>query len=173
MVFEPMLALMLPYGACVVVSQAAPSASEPADLAEALLPEERALVSAMSPSQRWSFIGGRAALRAALLRLGISVGPILATARGAPRLPEGVVGSISHKGAIAVGLAARAEGYHIGVDLEILRPRRVDISSLVLTSEEAAEIASLPAPERHREVLLRFSLKEALYKAIDPFVQRY
>jgi 4'-phosphopantetheinyl transferase EntD len=42
-----------------------------------------------------------------------------------------------------------------------------------LTGRELAEIAHLSGEERGREVLLRFSAKEAVYKAIDPFVRRY
>jgi 4'-phosphopantetheinyl transferase EntD len=36
-----------------------------------------------------------------------------------------------------------------------------------------AEIAHLDVSDRAREVLLRFSAKEAIYKALDPFVRRY
>jgi enterobactin synthetase component D len=44
---------------------------------------------------------------------------------------------------------------------------------MVLTDEEVAEVAELEGPSVPREVLLRFSAKEALYKALDPFVHRY
>ena len=43
----------------------------------------------------------------------------------------------------------------------------------MLTEAEQAEIASLAERDRAREVTVRFSAKEAIYKAIDPFVRRY
>ena len=36
-----------------------------------------------------------------------------------------------------------------------------------------AAIAGLEGDERQRAILLRFSAKEAIYKALDPFVRRY
>jgi enterobactin synthetase component D len=41
------------------------------------------------------------------------------------------------------------------------------------SDDEQAEIASLEAHDRALEVKLRFSAKEAIYKALDPFVRRY
>jgi 4'-phosphopantetheinyl transferase EntD len=114
------------------------------------------------------------ALRLALERVGIEAPPVLIDDRGAPTLPQGVGGSISHKEELAVALVARETGGAcIGVDLEIDRPRTIDISSKVLTRGELHEVAHLAPAERDREVLLRFSAKEAIYKALDPFVRRY
>jgi 4'-phosphopantetheinyl transferase EntD len=84
-----------------------------------------------------------------------------------------VVGSISHKDTVAVGLAARARGDAIGVDVEIDRAPRTDIGRMILRDEERAEVDVLPPEERPLETLLRFSAKEALYKALDRYVARY
>ena len=46
-------------------------------------------------------------------------------------------------------------------------------STLEDPTEEAAEIASLEVGDRSRALLLRFSMKEAVYKALDPYVRRY
>jgi 4'-phosphopantetheinyl transferase EntD len=112
-------------------------------------------------------------MRCALAAAGVEAPAVLPDARGAPCLPAGVAGSITHKKDLAAALvAARSHGF-IGVDLEEDLPGSIDISSKVLTDGELAELAGLDAAARGREVLLRFSAKEALYKALDPFVQRF
>lgn len=137
-----------------------------------------------APSMRARhFAAGRLALGCALTRLGVAadqLGDLAATERGAPRTPTGTTGSISHKHDIAVALAAwRAIGpdhcgdWIVGVDLEARQPTRRDISARVLGADERARLSHLPEPERGLAVVLSFSIKEAIYKAIDPFVQRY
>ena len=79
------------------------------------------------------------------------------------------------KTATAVALVARDEprDVRVGVDIETDAPRATDIARMVLTEDEELELAPLSPAERSREVLLRFSAKEAVYKALDPFVRRY
>jgi enterobactin synthetase component D len=139
----------------------------------ALLPEERAHAATLGAVRRRTWMGGRIALRQALALEGIDAPPVLADGRGAPALPPGVAGSISHKEDMAVALVAREARAKLGVDVERDTPGKLDISKKVLTDEELAEVAKFGSAERAREVLLRFSAKEAIYKALDPFVQRY
>jgi enterobactin synthetase component D len=94
-------------------------------------------------------------------------------ARGAPDLPAHLVGSISHKDTVAVGLVAHARGDAVGVDVEIDRAPRTDIGRMILRDEERAEVEALSPDDRVLETLLRFSAKEALYKALDRYVGRY
>jgi enterobactin synthetase component D len=146
----------------------------------AVHPGEVAFVHASPAARRASFIGGRVALRTAIAALGdptsaASLSPILSTPRGAPALPPGFVGSISHKREIAVAIAARAEPTPrttIGIDVEVPRASRVDIAPRVLTPDERATLAALDPAAREAEVLFRFAAKEAIYKALDPWVQR-
>jgi phosphopantetheine--protein transferase-like protein len=107
---------------------------------------------------------------------------VVRTPRGAPRMPAGTIGSISHKRGLAVALVARpTEAAHtIGVDVEETPDardlERPDLAPRILTPLERHELASLAADDAlaYREaVRLRFALKEAVYKAIDPHVQRY
>lgn len=145
---------------------------------EALLarlhPEEAALASSWGDARVRTFVAGRLALRAALVELSTPAGePILRSARGAPQLGSSVRASISHKDEVAVALAAVGTSACVGVDVEILSASRSDISRHVLTERERAELSSLDEGMRRRELLVRFSLKEALYKALDPYVQRY
>ena len=112
-------------------------------------------------------------MRTALTLSGVDAPAVLPDARGAPALPGGVVGSVSHKDAIAVALVARGAA-PVGVDIELDAGPRQDLSSHVLTEAEAAELPPPANPvARAREVLLRFSAKEAIYKAVDPFVRRF
>jgi enterobactin synthetase component D len=150
---------------------------------QALAPDERSFVAKLAPARRPSWAAGRIALHEAFRDLGIEPGPILATPRGAPALPRDVAGSISHKRTLAVGLAARSDdGTTVGVDLENCPPAsapearaqaRPDIRLRVLTRDELARLEQVPAEARYRMVILHFSLKEALYKAIDPWVTRH
>jgi 4'-phosphopantetheinyl transferase EntD len=171
----------VPFGRLVGV--ALPAADDDAGvaaLALALAPEEAAHARGLARPRRATFVGGRVALRAALAELGLDaeaagpVGPILPTPRGAPALPGGVAGSIAHKPALAVALAARAaDGVTLGVDLEVDLPPRFDIAPRVLTEAERARVDALPTPARARAVLRAFAAKEAVYKAIDPWLGRY
>jgi enterobactin synthetase component D len=165
-------------------------------VAGALLhPEEAALVEAMPPARRDTFVAGRLAMRAAMgSALAEQVprkafAPILRTARGAPVLPHTVAGSVSHKHDAALALMAprgtlrSGAAMHVGVDLEhrptardiardIARP---SIARRILTAPELEALAAFDAdPLAQRErVILSFAIKEAVYKAIDPMVQRY
>lgn len=144
----------------------------------ALPAAEREHAGRLSATRRREFVAGRAALHAAI---GDHATPILADDRGAPALPAGWVGSISHKisphghpGAVAAAIAAPAGDGWIGVDLERAEPSRVDIARRVLTPRELAQLPEPGRdPERGREVALRFAIKEAIYKAIDPHLRRY
>jgi len=172
----------LPHGRCVGVR--VPGPNERVD-APHLAPEEIDFLGSLGPARRPTWIAGRVAMHAALLDLGLDGGPILATQRGAPELPAGVTGSISHKRTLAVALAAlRRDGLSLGVDIEpipavpasLTEPswdNRPDISSRVMTPEELAVLATVPDSLRRREIVLHFSIKEALYKAINPLIGRY
>jgi 4'-phosphopantetheinyl transferase EntD len=91
--------------------------------------------------------------------------PVLSNERGAPIVPAGMTGSISHKLARAAALIAMAEHGHVGVDLERAAPTKLDIAKRILTANEARVAGS--------ELLRVFAIKEAIYKAIDPIVRRY
>jgi enterobactin synthetase component D len=170
-VLDVALRLDLPHGHVVALS--IPD-SLPSTALDILLPGERALAQAMAPARQRTFVAGRLALRTALQDLGLPDGPLLTTDRGAPALAAGASGSISHKRTLAVALAAPARrGLQLGVDVEEDAPLRVDVSRRVLTSEEAAALAAGPPEARERAVLLRLSAKEAIYKALDPFVRRH
>jgi 4'-phosphopantetheinyl transferase EntD len=143
-----------------------------------LHPEERAHLEALGPARRGAFAAGRVALRLALGEIGLAAeAPLFWTPRGAPALPPGAAGSLSHKDDLALALVAarRTEDppFHLGVDLERREPGRIDVSGRVLTPAEHETLAAFPEPQRRSRVRLHFSLKESIYKAIDPFLGRF
>ena len=173
------LARGTPHGRLVGVALPAEDDTAAVDaLAGSLPPQEQAHARGLPPARRVTWVGGRVALRAALAELGVAAGPaagpILATPRGAPALPAGVMGSIAHKRTLAVALvAAAADDVTLGVDVELDRAPRVDISARVLTVAERRRVAALAAPARAAAVLRAFAAKEAVYKAIDPWLRRH
>lgn len=141
--------------------------------------DELSFTAMMTAHRRGAFLAGRRALRAALHEVApdIAAYPLLQTGRGAPRLPEGWTGSISHKRTRAIAMAAPSSGGLIGVDLEE-RPtardlERPSIASKILTAAERDAIGHLEAHAHRESTLVRFAIKEAIYKAIDPYVGRY
>ncbi len=164
---------MLEHGFCVGVHLPQDDGRLESLAEPVLAAEERACASVLPSRRRRTWLGGRVAMRVALARAGLEAPPVLADDRGAPILPQGIAGSITHKETLAAALVARESGARLGVDLEYDVPRTTDISSRILAADEAEEVAALDAASRGHEVLVRFSAKEALYKAIDPFVRRY
>ena len=82
-----------------------------------LHPLEWDLARGMSGERRDEFIGGRLALRRALSHLpSAHQHPLLPCAAGAPILPAGVTGSISHKAGLVVAIAADAAPVADGAD---------------------------------------------------------
>lgn len=128
------------------------------------------------------FVGGRIALRKSLQKLGaidLLKYPILTNSVGAPVLSDPYSArascSISHKGELAVGFVAAGGDYAVGVDIEKSQNKATDrLFNRILTSNEQRRIgtlvdANVPAEE---EVMLLFSFKEAIYKAIHPTLLR-
>ncbi len=145
-----------PHGRCVVVELA----DADVDAALARLPDaERARAADLTPTRRRDFVAGRTALHAL-------VGDVVieASDRGAP-IVSGWTCSISHKEPHAVALCSPAGDGFVGVDLEHARAPRIDIAARILTPSEPRAIG--PALTRV------FAMKEAIYKAVDPIVQRY
>jgi enterobactin synthetase component D len=145
----------------------------------ALHPAEREIAAGLSPLRQREWVAGRCALREALRREELlDAAPLLRDERGAPRVPAEALGSLSHKGDWAAALVARRkQGCSLGLDLEHTKGPRVDISRRILTAAELDELSRFQEQEglagRAAQLALRFSLKEAVYKAIDPWVRRY
>jgi len=135
--------------------------------------EARNAASMGSSARAAAFCGGRAALHSAMRACGIAhVGPIARAACGSPVLPPGVLASISHTHGLAaslVRLATPGALEAIGLDVEYsARTFAPRLGDRVLTESERAQVSAEAAlgSSPQAGVLLRFSLKEALYKAL-------
>ena len=163
-----------PHG--VLAAMHIPDSPDPVadEVLESLVPEETTFARTLRGYRQVEFSGGRLALRAACSQLGLTGRhPFLPNDRGAPILPKGYVGSISHKRDLALAMVARAGGGTLGIDLEDYGPPRPRIADRILTPGELEAIADLPPGKRWMMILLRFSIKESIYKALDPYVRRY
>lgn len=143
------------------------------EVLERLHPAEAELALQHRGYRQGQFVGGRLALRRACEQLGEQPPAILSSSRGAPVVGERLVGSVSHKRDLAIGMAARPTSGTLGVDIEDYGPPRLSVAESVLCPDELEQIASLPDDRRWIALLLRFSIKECIYKAIDPWVARY
>lgn len=135
--------------------------------------EVQAAASMASTSRAAAFCGGRAALHAAMRSCGFHHEVAIARAEsGAPVLPSDVLASISHTRGLAAAIVRPASpGAHeaIGLDVEqVGRAFAPRLSERVLTAAERQDVqaeVALGSPAQ-AGVLVRFSLKEALYKAL-------
>lgn len=135
---------------------------------DALHPDELAIARELRGVRQKTFVAGRLALGHALAEVGAPRVGITSDERGAPILPRGFVGSVSHKGDRAIALAA-VGGEHRGVDLELVKPIREGLAEMILTAEELARVGE----DRSFATLASFSVKESIYKAIAPTLRRY
>lgn len=159
-------------GRAVAVPVPAPDALPP--IAEwPIGPVERAHAAKFGPRRQNTWLAGRVALRAACRDLGVEPGPILPDDRRAPALPPTVSASLTHTDRWAVAWAAPADGRTRGIDLEDPTRGGLHLQHMLLTDPETAELAARPAARQKAELIRRFALKEAVYKAIDPRYRRY
>jgi len=162
-----------PFGTLVGVHLPQEQEDAPPGALEALHPLERELALSLAPRRRCEWIGGRLALRGAAAELGIELAPVLRGPRGEPLLPSGWSGSISHKRRLAVAVLAPGSDGTLGIDLEELLPERMAIRQKILRPEEEEQVQGLPEARRWDAVLARFAVKEAVYKALHPHVNRF
>lgn len=109
---------------------------------------------------------------------------ILKDKYGRPTIPSGFLGSISHKGNVGVALVAEDVSSDrdndsfqlmkgVGIDIEKASARKQRIEKRILTPNEINNLGGLEGISREEEVLLRFSLKESVYKAMHPLINHY
>lgn len=131
-------------------------------------PEERQAVARAVTKRQNEYFATRHLARLALAELEVTAGPILNNEDRSPRWPQGVVGSLTHTDTwcgVAVTkteLALRS----VGIDLERTGSVSPEVAKRILSERELRETTSA-------DVAVRFSAKEAYYKAIYPFVRRY
>ena len=126
------------------------------------------------PKRQTEYLAGRFCARAALQRLtGIPGVPAVGEDR-APQWPAGVVGSITHGDGRAAAVVGHAEAWRgLGLDTEIRlsAERALRLAGQILTPAEFGRLTGTPE-EQAWLISLTFSLKESLFKALYPLVQR-
>jgi 4'-phosphopantetheinyl transferase EntD len=163
----------LPHGIIAGVALPGDGAAVPGVVLDLLHPSERGVAEGMRGYRQCSFVGGRLAARAAMQGLGRSPAPVLPDPRGAPLAPDDLSVSISHKNHLAVAIVARSSLGSLGIDLEVLSPARPGIARRVLRPEELAAVEALPEDRQWTGTVVRFAIKEAIYKALAPRQKRY
>lgn len=171
--FAPAFRIALPFGLIAGVHLPPTSDPVPHPVLARLHPDERAFARSLGGFRQVQFVGGRLALGDLLGELGMRRVAVLPNAHGAPELAEGFVASVSHKQDLAVGLVARGHGVGIGVDLEDTDRNRPGVAARVLRAEELAVVQALQPGRQWVDTVVRFSVKESVYKALHPFLQRY
>lgn len=163
----------IPHG--IVVGVSLPQRDTPIaeNQIERLLPPEQAIYENLRGVRKAQFLGGRIAAHEALRILGQRPIPILTDSWGAPSSGNDYTVSISHKDDAAFALVARSRFGTIGLDYERIEPQRMQVASKVLTPEEMSDVLTLPEVNQWNSVLIRFSVKEAIYKALAPRLKRY
>ena len=118
------------------------------------------------------FLAGRLCARAALQQLGCLALPSSHGEHG-PRWPAGFCGSISHGKGMVGAICGRSDHWQsLGLDIEaaMALPQAERLAAQILTNTERQRFAQLPLAEL---ISLGFSLKEALYKALNPLTGRF
>lgn len=147
-----------------------------ADLPDArLFPEEEVVIARAVDKRRREFTTARACARSALQRLGIEPAPIVRGKGGAPRWPDGVVGSITHcSGYRACAVAFSRHMTSIGIDAEPNEEAPDGVIGTVTDHAERAHLADLAAADTGISWdRLLFSAKESVYKTWFPLTGRW
>lgn len=135
-----------------------------------LYPEELEVLSSKAVrKRRIEFCIGRAAAHSALSKISINNFPVLKGVHNEPLWPEGVVGSISHSGELAIAAVARKEeAAGIGMDIEMLDETiSEDIVRIICTSKET-DWVNRSVDRKLERLFMIFSAKESIFKAFFP-----
>ena len=150
-----------PYGTLVYASC---PGDVPDNVLQALHPAERRYASGLQGDRRREWIAGRYCLAVAIGKFTSRRNPVLPLRSGAPALPSGLRGSLSHKSFLTVALAAKSPA-KLGVDVEFSEHADVRLAGKVLTATEQARFAVVDGSLSSLFVVAHFALKEAIYKA--------
>lgn len=145
------------------------------DPSAVLYPEEAVVVARAVEKRRREFAAVRACARRAMEKLGVPPQPLLPGDRGAPRWPEGLVGSMTHcDGYCAAALVRAADLASVGIDAEPDEPLPPGVLAAVSLPGEAQRVRRLTSehPGIHWDRLL-FSAKESVYKAWFPLTGKW
>ncbi|MEV0598811.1 4'-phosphopantetheinyl transferase superfamily protein [Streptomyces sp. NPDC050315] len=139
-----------------------------------LYSQEASVVAAAVDKRQREFTTVRICARRALGTLGYPPVPLLPGTRGAPRWPDGVVGSMTHCDSYRAAAVARTDAVaSIGIDAEPNAPLPDGVLDVIALAEERDRLKRLQddIPEVHWDRLL-FSAKESVFKTWYPLTHR-
>ncbi|MFE6905758.1 4'-phosphopantetheinyl transferase family protein [Streptomyces erythrochromogenes] len=140
----------------------------------ALFPQEKAVIRRSNDKRRREFTTVRWCARHALERLGEAPHPLIPDECGAPRWPDGIVGSMTHCEGYRAAAVARTRAYRvIGIDAEPDQPVPKGVLEMVALPTELRRLSALGEGDpRISWDRLLFSAKEAVYKSWYPLTRR-
>ena len=151
-----------------------PALLAPGDFQHCAVPPPASIQRSVAKRQA-EFLAGRLCARAALQQLDhINCIPAIGEDR-APVWPAHISGSITHStGHAAAIVGHKAQWRGLGMDLEnVLSLERAErLAGEILTAQELQRMADLPREQIALLVTLTFSVKESLFKALYPIVQK-
>lgn len=139
-----------------------------------LFPDEQTDIAGASSRRIAEFAAGRACAHAGLEALGVRVVAIGKGADRSPQWPADIEGSIAHTDGKAMAVVARRSDLGsagIGIDVEQRGRVRSELYRKLFTDGEIDVILS--AADEGLEATVRFSAKEAFYKAQYPLTQSW
>jgi len=143
--------------------------SFPWEVAEGLLPDERASLRAPNDKRLREFAAGRRAARQAMLQLGLPASAVPHGPDRAPQWPAAVGGSITHSDSICLAALGHASHYAaLAIDVEEDTDLPEDILTEVCSAMELAWLSVQPEGARGQLARLIFSAKECAYKLQYP-----
>ncbi|MCC9710733.1 4'-phosphopantetheinyl transferase superfamily protein [Streptomyces sp. MNU76] len=138
-----------------------------------LFPEEEAALGDAVDKRRREYTTVRACARRAFTQLGMAPAPVVPGRRGAPRWPDGLVGSMTHcAGYRAAALARASDALALGIDAEPHQPLPEGVLDVVARSEERSWIAGQGGGTGVWWDRLLFGAKEAVFKVWYPLTGR-
>lgn len=157
------MALVCPSGS--LVSAVCPD-DVPDFVHQGLCPDEKQYAAGLSSDRLREWVAGRHCLATALSSFASARVSLLPSPSGAPTVPAGLAGSISHKGPLTVALASnKCRG--VGIDLEYVEAADEKLATKVLTLTERGRLTNLDAARAALFVTGHFALKEAIYKSAN------
>lgn len=140
-----------------------------------MFPEEAQHVAKAVDKRRREYATVRHCARQAFAELGIPPAALLNGDRGAPKWPDGVVGSMTHcAGYRAAVVARKSEVHTLGIDAEPHGPLPDGVLGVISLAEEKTRLAELTAADGsvHWDRML-FCAKETVYKAWYPLTHKW
>ncbi|XAM73909.1 4'-phosphopantetheinyl transferase superfamily protein (plasmid) [Pantoea stewartii] len=124
--------------------------------------------------RRAEFFSGRLCADMAMNLLGFFNKQVAVSPARVPLWPEGLIGSISHTDNLAIAVVAHVDTLTlIGVDLEIRNPEVfISIADQFTSTQEQIYLQTTEMPY-DLALLITFSAKESLYKALWPEVNAF